>query len=581
MCLTGGALILCAPSAFADDRMAGVSSTKKFRAASQLEDYESVGVLSSIQEGALSRDLWQGTDYESAIKLINSLPADTHYPVLQDLTSRLLLSRADASLLENRPEEAEEKQDYNLFSARITKLIEYGMHDQAAALYKEFAGTPDIESVLRAGFMALMHNNEAPIACIDTKIAVKDFPDVSFWQQAEKICNRILLNPAVAADEKNTAESESDKSEPFDSALLSGLMTEKDDYTYKPANSAALKDLAPFERAALNGAGAIDYSEILDERRSILPSLVLGMVLSSAELDESQRFLYTLEAVKRGIKDNGALVKIYKDTALPDHAPEKNAPPLAKQYESLSGWKRLPFLYQALDSGAGDEHTPLLASALALEQDYGREALYPFIPFLGNVDPAALNAAELETTLSLMIYNESVIFSKWLANAGDSFTEKLRNDALRKKILALGAREDLSTEDKIATILKEYGRSLPAPYRETILKIYEKLDKKQELHNYTPSISYENELGLTTRFNYVMPSVVLMDRLKKAKNNKSLGEVVLLSAIILHNIRPVDLYAGTVEEVIDGFVTVGLIREARQLAVEVIAGSSENYKGER
>ena len=102
--------------------------------------------------------------------------------------------------------------------------------------------------------------------------------------------------------------------------------------------------------------------------------------------------------------------------------------------------------------------------------------------------------------------------------------------------------------------------------------LIEKLDNGRKLHNIDASKVYENTVDLTQNAGYVMPSVGLMDRLATAVNDKHLGEVVLLSSIVLHGVPPAKMFAGMFQGVINGFETVGLTKEAREISQEVILG---------
>jgi hypothetical protein len=71
-----------------------------------------------------------------------------------------------------------------------------------------------------------------------------------------------------------------------------------------------------------------------------------------------------------------------------------------------------------------------------------------------------------------------------------------------------------------------------------------------------------------------MPSKSLIERLEKAKQDKRLGEVILLSAIILSEAPHGQMHAELLRGLMDGFVTVGLTKEAQELAEESFSGLS-------
>jgi hypothetical protein len=102
--------------------------------------------------------------------------------------------------------------------------------------------------------------------------------------------------------------------------------------------------------------------------------------------------------------------------------------------------------------------------------------------------------------------------------------------------------------------------------------IKEKLDKTAKLHKYTDKVAYEKNLDLTSGDRYVMPLVSLIDDLEKAEEERRLGEVVLLSAVMLQGAPPDKVNAGVLREAVNGFETVGLTKEARELTMEVVLG---------
>ena len=75
-----------------------------------------------------------------------------------------------------------------------------------------------------------------------------------------------------------------------------------------------------------------------------------------------------------------------------------------------------------------------------------------------------------------------------------------------------------------------------------------------------------------------MQSTGLMNSLQEARNDNRLGEVILLSSIILHESTSDNTKPDVIGEVIDSFVTVGLTNEAKQLTKEFLL--SFNIKGE-
>lgn len=83
---------------------------------------------------------------------------------------------------------------------------------------------------------------------------------------------------------------------------------------------------------------------------------------------------------------------------------------------------------------------------------------------------------------------------------------------------------------------------------------------------------YEKQAALTFGANYVMPSDSLVSSFKEAQEDIRLGEVILLSSIVLHGIEPENLTPDLFSDVINSFVTVGLTNQAYQITREILLG---------
>lgn len=155
-------------------------------------------------------------------------------------------------------------------------------------------------------------------------------------------------------------------------------------------------------------------------------------------------------------------------------------------------------------------------------------------------------------------------------------TESFDSGSPRKRLFAYVAylitnnfeKIDALPKDKVIELL---GQLDPID-RAMVGGILEKLDKQGKLHNYVGSKIYEKHAALTFDDNYVMQSTGMVELLRKAKNENSLGEVILSGSIVLHDTPPENLRPDVFSEVIDSFVTVGLIYEAQQLTTELLLG---------
>ncbi len=101
--------------------------------------------------------------------------------------------------------------------------------------------------------------------------------------------------------------------------------------------------------------------------------------------------------------------------------------------------------------------------------------------------------------------------------------------------------------------LLAYYNKLDDRPQKIVKMLYEKLDKGEELHKSSATKVYEKNIDLTGSTGYVMPSVDLVNNLKAAENDKRLGEVILLSSIVLHVAPTADMSVDMLREAVDGF----------------------------
>ncbi|MCB1556597.1 MAG: hypothetical protein KDJ15_04700 [Alphaproteobacteria bacterium] len=127
--------------------------------------------------------------------------------------------------------------------------------------------------------------------------------------------------------------------------------------------------------------------------------------------------------------------------------------------------------------------------------------------------------------------------------------------------------------DGISLILPSYEREIYAVFDK-------KLDNTGQLHNIIAAAKEAgtDSLPLTQGEDYVIPWGSWWGDFKKARQKKRLGEVLLLSAVALQNVRSDSVPPAVLSEVLTGFVAVGLTKEARLLAKEVVLGFDKKTK---
>lgn len=528
---------------------------KNVRLPSDIDELESTGVY----EGPWKDRLWSGLAHADIEALLREAPNATPYASVNGLVRRLLLSRSNASRIGGKPEPGRD-----LLTLRLEKLMEAGAFAEAADLYKAMNAEPYHERLAQAGMLALLHSRQPAIACIEQRIMQKrgGFGSHGFWPAVSRLCDYIMTGkPQTGVD---------------GGKVLKKTVADKN-FRYTLRKPGELGDIAPLERAALFADDRIGYENFSPFQREKITPAAISLVLADPNLPQETRLDLFPAALRKGIRTKEDLADWYKSINFPAIKEPSTTPQMAG---TLENWKKLPFLYQL--SARDDEATSakLAGMVLSLLRERGAEALelgLPFAAVIAETDPSALPAESIRPALRLMAESGQKMPLAWQKKLSTLIDKE--NDAPRKKDLLMwvAARLDApaEVESKDLTPYFSLETSGFSENEQKILKIvYEKLDKLQELHNYT-NVNGDNPVeGLTVDDDYVMQFKSLIERLEKARSEKRIGEVVLLSSVILRDMPPATIKADVLAQVVDAYISVGLTNEARELTEEVLLGLS-------
>ncbi len=573
---------LCSPALAAEDRMAGGSSkattaivaepVKAADAPGTLEvNYtmlESHGLLSRATDGGLGRDLWRGSKRSNLVEWLPALPGTAQYRTLQDLSRRILLSAIDAELIKN---DLKPQAGQDLTTLRIEKLMDIGAYEEALTLYTRHPDAPYHERLARAGLLAAFYSQQPAIACLEAQTLQERFQKDIFWQQLDGICRYIVTK---------ARQSKTERPDIPDSKILQKLVKD-DDYRFKVRAPRDLDELTPLEVAVLTADKRLDIRNLDISHASKLPLHVITLLMNTPTLPDESRFSLTLQAVKRGAVPASSLQEFYKTQGEKLFGQDKKKTSLT-DYQKLAGWKRPVYLYRAAtNAAAGREQVAIMEQAFDIVQDYGTAALWPFVDIIGHLNPSDLTPEAIRTAFSVLLETGSKITPEWVESR---FAQLEKSDPPKKTDLLQYAAyriDELSTEKTRQDIdLETSSETLGQEQLKLLTVIYEKLDTGIKLHNIGDKVFYEKDGGLTSAVDYVMPLSDLMEYLESAELDKRLGEVILLSSIVLSDVPPEKMDGAVLSEVIDGLSTVGLTKEARSLAREVVLGFDNIIKGE-
>ncbi|MBU0799859.1 MAG: hypothetical protein KKA05_02540, partial [Alphaproteobacteria bacterium] len=518
----------------------------------ELEHY---GLLTTPADRSLGIDMWIGSHRGEIAAMLPQIPAESRYRTLQDLTARMLLTETDSEMIDGPRSPAGE----DLMTLRLEKLIEMGSYDQAARLYAVNPGRPYHERLARAGVTAMLYSGRKALGCLEVKALADGYKDEAFWQQIAVICDVFLSND-LAKNKQITVPTGV-----FANTPLLEKLVDKSGYRFRPDNMDELAQLNTVERLALFALQRVDYSKIsrlnLADIMKTDPTLLAAM-LADQTLPARLRLYTLLAAVSVGTADIAQLTAFYEsDNAVDDAKGDK-------------GWKSLPALYrQAKSYSPGNARDSVLQQALALRRAFGTAALLPFAPLIAESDPGNLTPESIAASLAVMVKAGQEIPDKWrnLGLAALSPQHRANDDALT--FFAYDISQGFTPLKTLeSTEFAEFLQKMDPATAKIVKTIYEKLDKDSKLHNIVADGPYEKEPALTVPDDYVMPLSDLLSNLALAEKDKRLGEVILISSILLRATSPGRITPEVLGEVLDGYKTVGLTREARDLAAEVVLG---------
>jgi hypothetical protein len=520
-----------------------------------IEKLEHYGLLVTPADKSLGIDLWIGSQRPQILNLIEKIPAENYYASTNDITRRLLLTETEPDMISGaRPNDGRD-----LMSVRLAKLIDTGDFDDAAKLYAVNPGLPPSDRLARVGVSALLYSGRSALGCLETKAYQALFKNVDFWSQLNMVCDVYMtqaggMKPSVKVPNGL-----------FPSDSHASQAIEKSDYLFRPSSTEDLDKLSDIDRIALITLNRIDYGKLADYDSNQLKDASpasLSLMLSDSKLPSALRFNTLLAALSVGAAKTSQLAAYYDNQKL------DSAKTLDKNHEILTA------LYQkvkATKDQAAREYP--LQQALAMEKTVGIQALLPFAPFLSESDPARLPPESITSSLAVMVKANQNIPQNWsqLGSSAISPLHKKIDDTI------VFFAYDVDTNFKPlknlqASDFKSLLSELSEQDAALIIAIYEKLDKDSKLHNIEPGITYEKEPRLTGNVDYVMPVGDLLSALDLAKKDKRLGEVILISSILLRSTPTGSISPEVISKVLDGYLTVGLTREARDLAAEVILG---------
>ncbi|MCD8571509.1 MAG: hypothetical protein LRY76_08365 [Alphaproteobacteria bacterium] len=513
-------------------------------------DLESKGLYYSPQDGSLGRDLWSHTRRSAVLEYLPALPSAGESPLLQIFTNGLLLSKANADLIENdvAPEPGQD-----ILTLRLMKLMDLGMTDQALKIYSDLGQPPYHPNLAQAGIMALLFNAEKSLACLEYKTVEDRNFSGEFWTDIALYCDYVLEDkkpPSAALENINSTA--------VKRILSGGAFT----FSYDAKKLAAVP---LFDRAILTAENIINFGGLgMDGIRRISPEH-LTLALKKPNLSKQDEFLITMKMVEYGLKSRIEWEKTYAGYKFGGAADEQKV----IDVDALPGWQHLPALYQnAKAVGKGAQQQAILMQALNYINTYGPASIYPFADMLLALPADNLSTGELSKIARIAHGADKDIPASWFDSLKKRKLGGERETALFMIAYLSKAYQRAGSEDK-NVIIKAVESINNSKLKESFIIIIENVDKPlTEQHN--AGRVYENDLDLTFAGSYVMPSKRVWDRLIASSQDQRIGETVLLGTLLLNGKTVMDLYPGVLSDILESLRAVGLTRFSKSMAQEAL-----------
>ena len=518
---------------------------------------ESRGLYNKKQEGSLGHDFWKNTPRSALIKLIETLPANSQNPSIRKLILGTLLTRADSKKIKN---DIEPEAGHDLLTLRLNKLLEGGYYAQAHALYTQSESAPYHENLAKAGILSFLFTGQKALACLETNTFHGDFIESDFIQKAYAYCELSLSGTRESTP--NTP-----KKRNKDDVLLSMSQDKAFTFAY---TAGTFKKLTALEQAFLISEGKIKTRALRPADVKNIPIAHLPFLLASDDLKEDTRFHTTLKALQWGLSSSKDLEDLYNSVAQKKNKGTGDSP-------SPNNWRALADHLNAANKAThGQEKWDAVRKSFPFAQTYGIQALRPFTNIIAESEPEITSIDEISLIYSLLILSDQAIPTYWLKiiehilekEYKKSDKDRLENLLSTAYISGLKPTKGLKNhEERLALWYRNSCNS-----RNAQKNIIENLDKPASNVDNHLRI-YENDFDLTCSNSYVMPTTHVWDRLIQASQERNIGEIILLSIKVLHEIPPKDMYPRLFQDVLKILNHVGLTDISEGLAVEAILGN--------
>ncbi len=506
-------------------------------------DADALALYTTQASGSLGPDLWQNVSRNEVIKGLRALPATTHSKAQRDLALRVLLTKAAVAA-------GNEDSAGDVFSARLSKLIELGAYREAMSLYEKLEVPAGVDEAALAGMKAFVGNGQLALACLEQKALDPNLKSEDpFWSHLDKFCKLF-----ISADSPDVADD-------TQSVMRAALAYAEAEKIVSPAQFEDLNSRSLIELLVLSQSGILDRGKWNVSSASKLSPGVIAFLLAQEPKRIEQKLSLFVVATRAGLRTADELSAAYQDAAGSTASHGDWAPFL----NSLTKFR---------NAESNDEKLKQLKSLLAASATLDPAAYAPVAAQIAALKPAApLTAADACVVLDILIFADAALPADWVNFAyGTSYESDSGESSLVALHLTPPEPAPESDEKPAKPVKKAKLPLTPQLAYALILQAYLGIPEPKTDEDKS---SYDNFLSLTGKNNYVMPSHELTESLKKAAQAGSLGKILLYSLQALDGQKVDRVHPELLSRVLKALKTAGLSEETVSLAHEALSGLTE------
>lgn len=505
-------------------------------------DLDALALYTTQGDGSLGPDAWNGLSRSEIVKSFNNLPVPRFSPIQRELALRALLTKATI------PAQSDDQDASDIFTARLTKLIELGALKEAMALIEKLDSPASNEEAARAGMKAFIGNGQIAIACLEQKALGSGIKkEDPFWTHLDKFC-------------KTYIKAEGDDGDVAQNLMHAALAYSQSEKVLAPARFEDLNTATVIELLVLAKSGALDRGKWNVATASSINPSVVAFLLAMEPSQTAEKLSLMTVAVGHGLRSPADLEATYKEKA--------SAP--GEWTAIVAGAIRLA------NTPTTDKATTLKAM-LASAEATSPAAYTPFAQTLADTPPAApFTPADARFVLRVFLAAQIDIPLAWVNFAyGAKFDGESGESALLK--IWNGELPDTKKDGDKALTAKPVKKGKMDPdlaYSRVLQDFLSDTPNMPSGQNYT----YDNFLILTGSTNYVMPSDELTESLKRAAASKHLGKIIMYGLQALNGQKADQIHPAVLFQVLKAYKTAGLSEETASLAHEALSGLTKEKK---